>query len=513
MGEHKLLRRLSIGVFVLVVLGAAGLLAAIWMTREPAPSPLTGQRIFAASRPAVPLVQADFDVKSSVPEPTIPKAKQNQITNQLIRMVVAGQVADNQAAIDAAAVKILIGNPDAYYEPGSKRWTDEFQLVGTGSGFFVNQDGYIVTAAHVVSPKKDDIRAEVLQLAQQPDAVSQVEQDLKQAAQRDLGVSLSDDQAQQLTAWIGKWNEKYVTIDSVAPTYHIGFGTVVAGDNLATTGVTATLVAQEPVPPGRDVAILKADSGTVPALPLAAGNPDHGTQTFVIGYPHSDSLAQASPDSPTMTATMTSGKTVDTKLMAGWTAYGTAASVTYGNSGGPVLDAEGRVLGIMSFVPTNSQGQIEAGQGGYFVPVGVIREELQKASVKPAAGNLTLTYYQALSKSDIHRYREELPLLTTMQSGSVNEVYVKDDILAAQSAILSGKDQTPPKLTPYLPEAGAAAGVALLFMIVALAWPRRRPAAAQIAPVEPIAPAEAIALAGEPTLVASVPDRSDPGFR
>jgi len=85
MGAHKLLRRLSIGVFVLVGLGAAGLLAAIWMTREPAPSPLTGQRIFAASRPAVPLVQADFDVKSSIPEPTIPKAKQDQIANQLIR--------------------------------------------------------------------------------------------------------------------------------------------------------------------------------------------------------------------------------------------------------------------------------------------------------------------------------------------------------------------------------------------------------------------------------------------
>jgi S1-C subfamily serine protease len=426
----------------------------------------------------------------------VPKAKQDEVIRQLQKMVDSGRLAYNEKAIDAAAINLLLSNPDNYFAPGSDRATDNFTLVASGSGFFVNQDGYLITAAHVVSPAKSDILAEVLDIMKQPDAVAQIQQDIKDAAYRGLNVSLSDAQAQQLTSWAQRYDEKYTTIDKVDSKYYIGFGTAVAGQSLTAIGTRASIVAQEPVPPGRDVAVLKADVSTVPALALANGDPQTSAATYAIGYPREGYLSEPPASDATVKATLSTGAVNNQKSMDGWTAIGTNANVTHGNSGGPVLDKDGRVLGIVSFGDTDGQGKPIAGQN-YFVPVSVLKQELQKASIKPAAGTLTSTYYAALSQGDFRHYRKELRLLTDVQSGSANEPYVKDDIATIQSAILAGQDQTPPKLSTYLPEAGGATGAALIFLIATLVWPRRRDAAAPTA--------EAVTSAAEGVTVAALP--------
>ena len=474
MGVRRLVRRLAIGVFALVVIADVGLLAGIWVTREPAPLPLDVQRIFIASRPAIVLVQSEFAVTASIPRPEVPKAKQDQLRQQLINMVLSGRLADDQHAIEAEAVNLIVANPGAYIQAGSDRLTDNFTLEGSGSGFFVSQDGYLITAAHVVSPQKSDILAEVNIIKKEPEVIAQGERDLKNSVERDVGVSLSDDQVKQMSSFLQQYEEKYTSIDSVDAKYVLGFGTVLAGESLISTGVRASMVSQEPVPPGRDVAILKAEVSAVPALPLAPTDPGSGAATHVVGYPRHAYLSEPPPSDATVRATLASGAVRAQKSMDGWTAIRTDANITHGNSGGPVLDKNGRVLGIVSFGETDRDGYLIAGQG-YFVPVSILKEELQKASIKPAPGNLTNLYYQALSQGDIHRYRKELPLLSEVQSGSSNQAYVKDDIVATQSAILAGQDQTPPKLTDYLPEAGAATGVALVFLAGALIWSRRRP--------------------------------------
>ena len=499
MGARKLLRRLAIGVFAVVIVGDAALLAGIWVTREPTPKPLSAQRIFTASRPAVVLVQSMFDVTASVPRAEVPKAKQAVLTRQLQNMIDSGSLAYDNRAIEAAAFNLVVANPDSYLEPSGDRLSDNFTLMASGSGFFVNQDGYLLTAAHVVSPQKSDILAEVNSIKKGPEYIAQEEEDIKNSVYRDLAISLSDAQVKQLSAWAQRYEDKYTTVDKVDPKYYLGFGAVLAGQSLTTTGVAASLVSQEPVPPGRDVAVLKADVSTVQALALANGDPKAWAATYAIGYPRKEYLSEPPPSDEIVKVTLSTGAVNNQKSMDGWTAIGTSADVTHGNSGGPVLDKDGRVLGIVSFGDTDAQGKPLAGQN-YFVPVSVLKQELQKASVKPAAGTLTSTYYAALSQGDFRHYRKELPLLTEVQSGSANQPYVKDDISAIQGAILAGQDQTPPKLSTYLPEAGGATGAALIFLVATLVWPRKRsaaapsiePAAAEPAAVEPAAEPAAV---------------------
>src|ERR1700694_939040 len=116
---ERLIKWSVCGLPGLLLLANVALFAAIKITQDPAPRPLDGQRIFAASRPAVWLIQANYQVAVSVPEPTLPKASEDRLTQELIAMVRAGKLSTQPAAIDQAAVNVLLDNPDAYFVAGA----------------------------------------------------------------------------------------------------------------------------------------------------------------------------------------------------------------------------------------------------------------------------------------------------------------------------------------------------------------------------------------------------------
>lgn len=460
----RVIARLALGLLALVVLANAALFAAIKITQDPAPRPLDGQRIFAASRPAVILIQTNYKVTVSLPEPTAPKASQDRLEQQLIAMYRAGKLSLQQAAIDQAAVNLILDNPDAYFVPGATRVNDDLEVVSSGSGFFASEDGYVVTASHVVAASKDDIRALITDIEKKPARLAEGRTEEQRLVREESGITLNDSQLDKLISWQERWVDKYATVDKVDPQYYLASGTVEAGQHLVTTGTRLSLVMAEPAMPGRDVAVMKADVSSVPALALSTGTPSTGAATYVVGYPRTGYLEEAVQLDATVAPNLSSGTLQGSRSMdGGWTAFGTSAQVTHGNSGGPVLDAQGRVLGLVSFASTDAQGTVDG--EGFFVPADVIRETLDKASVKPAAGTLTSLYYQALSQGDFHHYRHELAILSQVQTRSPWHAYVKDQVSTTQSAVLAGRDQTPPVLTGLVPVGLGALGVATLLAI------------------------------------------------
>ena len=497
--------RIVLALLVLAVVANAGLLGAVWLTQDPAPRPLTGQRIFEASRPAVMLIQANYDVTVSVPEVTVPASSQKKLEQQLIAMLDAGRLADTQAAIEQAAINLVVDHPQDYFVPGPTRATDQVALVASGSGFFVTEDGYLVTAAHVVSTDNNEIRKQIVDVEKTSGGLTDSRTELQQVMRRDTGLTLNDSQLDKLLAWGDSWLQQYVTVDKVDVKYYLASGTVEAGQHLVSTGTRLSLVKSEAVPPGRDVAVMKADVTSVPALPLATGQPSGATE--VVGYPRVGYLGEEAQMDATVPPTLTTGHVSDQRSMdGGWTAIGTDASMTHGNSGGPVLDARGRVVGMASFVETDSSGTPVAGEN-FFVPASVIQQTLDSASVKPAAGTLTGLYYQALSQRDFHHYRHELALLSQVQARSAWHAYVKDEISTTQAQVLSGHDQTPPDLRGYQPIGlGVLGAVALLTIVTLTAMRLRRrppalPAAATPTPGDGGVTATA---AAEPTTALSV---------
>jgi putative serine protease PepD len=132
--------------------------------------------------------------------------------------------------------------------------------------------------------------------------------------------------------------------------------------------ITATVVGKDP---STDVAILKIDAHARALTPLQLGDSDAvvvGDSVDAIGNPFG------------FTRTLTTGvvSAVQREIEAPNSlpidhAIQTDAAINHGNSGGPLLDSQGRVIGVTSQISTGTTG----GQGnvgiGFAIPINTVR--------------------------------------------------------------------------------------------------------------------------------------------
>lgn len=470
----------------LAIVADGTLAAAIVLTREPAPGPLTPERVATASKPAIVFIQSNYTITTSMPQPAI---NQSAVEQALQPRVDSGEIR-NADQWQQAADRLVFANPDAYYANGntvSDTWDDW----ATGSGFFVTENGYVVTAAHVVTASKAEIRDSVIADTKTQAFVT----DFKNSLQKDfVEYSASDSELNNFVDFWQRWIARSVQVDKIDARYYLGSGaSVQAGDSITSSGIRASVVSVDPTDGGHDIAILKADVSGVPALSIEGSNPRMGDATYAMGYPRTAYLQETVPTNQSVPIAVTVGKVQRMNSRTGsdgpWTVFGTDAQFTHGDSGGPVVDAKGNVMGVISFIVPDANGNQLPGQG-YFVPSSFIEQDLARAGVTvapdPTKANLTNTYYRALAKGNNGRYREELNLLLSIQSRSTMDAYVGDDINRARTEIAAGNDATPPDFSGYvLPGAGAGAGVVLLalasWLVIALTVGSRRAAPATTA--------------------------------
>jgi S1-C subfamily serine protease len=132
--------------------------------------------------------------------------------------------------------------------------------------------------------------------------------------------------------------------------------------------ITATVVGKDA---STDVAILKIDAHARALTPLELGNSDAvtvGDAVYAIGNPFG------------FTRTLTTGvvSAVQRQIEAPNSspidhAIQTDAAINHGNSGGPLIDADGRVIGVTSQISTGSTGQQGNVGIGFAVPINTVR--------------------------------------------------------------------------------------------------------------------------------------------
>ncbi len=336
--------------------------------------------------------------------------KERTITTRALALVIAGTawllVAGTPAAPDAATeselqsavfrakpavvmIMVRIGaTATVRCSDGSTAVVRPGSIGELGSGSIIHPDGWIVTNGHVVQPYQEGadgaFAAELLENAVASACAAELDglsgamhtQRIRAlAASPENRGGLALERTLQVHLSNGKSYPAEVKFYS-PPAY------VVVATATDASGISRT-------EHGRDVAILKIEDKELPVVRLARHSTDlHlGQALFVIGYPgvvvSHELLSRATQYEPSITTGRISGFKED---IGGQRVLQTDAAIIQGNSGGPVFDDRGQVIGAATF--TSLQGSQVVQGFNFLIPVETVQEAARKAGVTPKGDSM-----------------------------------------------------------------------------------------------------------------------------
>jgi hypothetical protein len=282
---------------------------------------------------------------------------------------------------------------------------------------------------------------------------------------------------QLLTNAMQKWERHYLTLGTVTTNASALIGVNLQGFDKTQKGKPVEIVSVGEVYPGKDVALLKIDGlSNMPTMPVGADTDVvEGATLHVVGYPAASTFG-FSADSEVQPSVTNGPITAIKTTPSGMKVFQTQAPASPGNSGGPVVNDQGKVVGILVAGATDGNGTQIQGQE-YVVPISVVTEKLNQSNVKPSPSQTTTIYNKALEEYYQEHYKAALADFNQVTNLYPGHPYAPGFITKSQSAITAGKDKTPPGLSLAL--IAGAGGVGLLVVIVVglvlLTNRRRRP--------------------------------------
>jgi S1-C subfamily serine protease len=250
----------------------------------------------------------------------------------------------------------------------------------TGTGWFIDPSGWVITNGHVVQPAYETPRWLVNQIAQRAVTTACLESALKAKGMQPGERPEAEDAI------------KRKLLDQVLPTVKVNVtpqvSVVLSNGNRLKAEVKKYIppVSTEPgAMSGRDLAILRVPEGNYPMLPLADSTAAQiGDSIRILGFPGVVLSHELLNQSASVEASVTNGAVSGFKQdRANHPVIQTDASAAWGNSGGPAINARGELLGVLTFVSLapGPEGSIVQGFN-FIIPAQAVRTFVKDTPVK-----------------------------------------------------------------------------------------------------------------------------------
>jgi LPXTG-motif cell wall-anchored protein len=188
---------------------------------------------------------------------------------------------------------------------------------------------------------------------------------------------------------------------------------------------------------------------------------------YALGYPAVATFHPLISEESISEATLTRGLVSAKKNMKdGWEVLQTDASITHGNSGGPVLNEYGEVIGLATFGSIDQQRGQEVQGMNFIVPVTIVKEFIRKANIKPEMSEISLVFEEALDLFDKERYKKALSKFDEVKEMNASFPFIDKYIEETEQKIEDGLDKEPKDMTMYYYIGGGVLVAGLLLFLL-----------------------------------------------
>ena len=414
----KLISLMLVMMFLLTLLPAPALAA-----------PMDTRTLAMINKPGVVLVYTEWTATMTLYEFAFDDSMYDVLAQQVEQLVWQDQIsADDDNAIYSAIIQLMIMQMSDYAFYTGNSETMQVSTGAIGTGFVVTQDGYLVTNAHVVVEDENTLYRNfaITNLHQIAEAtVTEFLQDFRRQ-----GYQMSQDEIDSMYNAMFNLLAQSFELGNLQTTFECFQGNVQPGSDVTVKGLGMDLRKIGEPYPGKDVAILKIDGQT--NLPTVTLGDDTKMQTgdkiYAMGYPGAATLHAGvdilqSMQEPTLTSGIISARK---QMTGGWGVFQMDAAIHYGNSGGPLFNEDGEVIGVNTFgsVDENS-GTLVSGMN-FAIPISVVKQFLNEINVTPEESSFTTNLKKALEAYNAGDFKTALDLLHSINDTNPGFPVVQD---------------------------------------------------------------------------------------
>ena len=433
---------------------------------------MTPRQIAERNKPGTVMIQATFKGTVSAIQPEFDQPAIEALALQV------KQELDNEGKFTTDLfwniyLRTFCANIDKYMMKGTQTISKDLDITMVGSGFIITPDGYVITNAHVVDENDDDTRKNFAEQAFQ----EILEKDVTDIEQL-MGRKMTDEESKALIDADSWYFSQTLQVGEIKKEFSVVFG--ISGDNgkIVPMTIPAKIVAQGNPIPGKDVAILKmTEKHTYPTIRIGDDKDmSVGDHVYVLGYPAVATFHPLISAESISEASLTTGLVSAKKNMKdGWEVLQIDAAITHGNSGGPVMNDKGEVIGLATFGSIDQQRKQEVQGMNFIVPATIVDEFLNEAKIKPEMSDISLAYEDAMNLFDKSRFKKALVKFNEVKDMNASFPFIDKYISDSQRNIDKGLDKEPGGIDPMYFYIGG--GALVLILVLVLVMRRKKKAA------------------------------------